>query len=390
VDQLAELLRRERITVTDLPPAVLGLLDPDSLPELRALFVGLEAFPAELVNRWRTEGREFHNGYGPTEATVACVDYACPDQPLTTAPPIGRAMANYRAYVLDPAGNLVPIGIPGQLYIAGVGLARGYLNQPGLTAERFVPCPFGEPGERMYATGDVVVWRSDGQLQFVGRVDAQVKLRGLRIELGEIEHALAGFAEIRQSAVILNDTAPAGPRLDAYLVAEPGATVDPGSLPGRLAEHVPLHMIPASFTVVDSLPLNANGKLDRARLPEPVVATELTRVPPATETERMIAGIWQGLLNVELDRIGQHDSFFQLGGSSLQATQLLSRIRDAFYLTLQPRQLFTHSTLRQLATLVDDTLRDSFEESELAALQAEIADLSEEEIDRLLAESSGE
>jgi amino acid adenylation domain-containing protein len=388
VDQLAELLRRERISVTDLPPAVLGLLDPDTLPDLRALFVGLEAFPAELVNRWRTSGRQFHNGYGPTEATVACVDYACPDEPLTAPPRIGRAMANYRAYLLDQAGNLAPIGIPGQLHIAGVGLARGYLNRPGLTAERFVPCPFGAPGERMYATGDLAVWLSSGQLQFVGRVDRQVKLRGLRIELGEIEHALTAFGEIRQAAVVLNDAA--GPRLDAYLVLEQGADLRTDTLGGRLTESVPLHMIPATFTVLESLPLNPNGKLDRPRLPKPAAPAELVHLPPATETERVIAGIWQGLLNVELERIGQHDSFFQLGGSSLQATQLLSRIRDAFYLTLEPRQLFTHSTLRQLAALVDDTLRESFDQSELAELQAEIADLSEDEIDRLLAESAGE
>ncbi|MEO7262753.1 MAG: amino acid adenylation domain-containing protein [Jatrophihabitantaceae bacterium] len=390
VDLLAELLRRERISLADIPPAVLGILDPASLPDLRALFVGLEAFPAELVNRWRTPGRQFHNGYGPTEATVACVDYACPDEPLTAAPPIGRAMANHRVYVLDPAGNLAPVGVPGQLFVAGAGLARGYLGRPGMTAERFVPCPFAEPGGRMYATGDVVVWRADGQLQFVGRADRQVKIRGLRIELGEIEHALAMFEGIRQSAVVVNAAAAGGPRLDAYLAPVEGSRIDTGALLKHLSEHLPLHMIPGTFTELDALPLNTSGKLDRERLPDPVSAADLPRQPPATESERKIAGIWCELLNLELADIGQRDSFFVLGGSSLQATQLISRLRDAFYLTLDPRQLFISSTLHQLAALVDDTLRQSFAEDELSELEAEIAGLSEEDLDRLLAEGVDE
>jgi amino acid adenylation domain-containing protein len=408
VDQLADLLRRERISLADIPPAVLELLDPESLPDLRALFVGLEAFPAELVNRWRTPQRQFHNGYGPTEATVACVDYACPEEPLTAAPPIGRAMANHQAFVLDATGNLAPIGVPGQLYIAGTGLARGYLGQPALTAERFLPCPFGEPGTRMYATGDVVVWLASGQLQFVGRLDRQVKIRGLRIELGEVEHALATFTGVRQSAVVVKSAA-GGPRLDAYLVldrtgpadgsidtgagiaGEPAATaLDRDALQAHLSEHVPLHMFPSTFTVLDALPLNTSGKLDHTRLPEPASVEESSHQPPASDTERTIAGIWHELLNVEIDDIGQRQSFFSLGGSSLQATQLLSRIRDAFYLTLDPRQLFTHSTLQQLAALVDETLRQGFDESELSELEAEIAGMSEDEIERMLAESTGE
>ena len=405
VELLGELLRRERISVSDIPPAVLGLLDPDSLPDLRALFVGLEAFPAELVNRWRTPQRQFHNGYGPTEATVACVDYACPREPLTEPPPIGRAMANYHAYVLDAEGQLAPVGIPGQLYISGVGLARGYLGQPALTAERFIPCPFGEPGARMYATGDVAAWQPDGQLRFVGRLDRQVKIRGLRIELGEIEHALASFVGIKQSAVVVNESAAGGPRLDAYLVFEQNDPADAGVTGGsaasraeadndalfaHLSDQLPLHMIPSTFTVLDSLPLNASGKLDRERLPQPAAPDQHQHIPPASETERVVAGIWQELLNVDVEVIGQRDSFFQLGGSSLQATQLLSRIRDAFYLTLEPRQLFTHSTLRQLAELVEDTLRSGIDESELSELEAEIANMSEDEIERMLAESAGD
>jgi amino acid adenylation domain-containing protein len=389
VDALGELLRRERVTLADIPPAVLRLLDPDTLPDLRALFVGLEAFPAELVNRWRTPSREFHNGYGPTEATVACVDYACPPGTMTGAPPIGRAMANHRAYVLDRFGHLAAVGVPGELYVAGAGLARGYAGQAGLTAQKFVPCPFGEPGERMYRTGDIVRWRAQGQLEFLGRADRQVKIRGLRIELGEIEHALAVFDGIRQSAVVVNTAAAGGPRLDAYLVPRSPAGFDEAALRGHLSEQLPLHMIPGTFTVLDALPLNTSGKLDTGRLPEPASPADAPHTPPATGTQRTLAGIWRQLLDVELDRIGQYDSFFALGGSSLQATRLISRIRDAFYVTIDARQLFTRPLLHQLAALVDETLRADLDEGELAGLEGEIADLSEEEIDRLLAEGAG-
>ncbi len=390
VDALAELLRGERVTLADIPPAVLRLLDPNTLPDLRALFVGLEAFPAELVNRWRTPSREFHNGYGPTEATVACVDYACPPGVMTGNPPIGRAMANYRAYVLDRFGNLAPVGVPGELYIAGVGLARGYAGRPGLTAEKFVPCPFGEPGERMYRTGDIVRWRPEGQLEFLGRADRQVKIRGLRIELGEVEHALATFAGMRQSAVVVAADATSGARLDAYLVPEDASAFDEAALRAHLSDHLPLHMIPSTYTLLPELPLNTSGKLDRGRLPEPATAAQIPHAAPATATERELAGIWQQLLNVDLERIGRNDSFFALGGSSLQVTRLIARIRDAFYLTVDPRQLFTWPLLHQLAAVVDEALRAELSEEELAGLEAEIGDLSEEEINQLLAQDTGD
>ena len=204
---------------------------------------------------------------------------------------------------------------------------------------------------------------------------------------------------------MVNESAAGGPRLDAYLVFEQNDPADAGVTGGsaasrteadndalfaHLSDQLPLHMIPSTFTVLDSLPLNASGKLDRERLPQPAAPDQHQHIPPASETERVVAGIWQELLNVDVEVIGQRDSFFQLGGSSLQATQLLSRIRDAFYLTLEPRQLFTHSTLRQLAELVEDTLRSGIDESELSELEAEIANMSEDEIERMLAESAGD
>jgi len=388
-DALGDLLRRERITLADIPPAVLRLLDPGALPDLRALFVGLEAFPAELVNRWRTPRREFHNGYGPTEVTVACVDYACPPGIMTGTPPIGRAMANHRAYVLDRRGELAPAGVPGELHLSGAGLARGYAGRPGLTAEKFVPCPFAGPGERMYRTGDIVRWRPDGALEFLGRADRQVKIRGLRIELGEIEHVLAAFDGMRQSAVVVNTAAAGGPRLDAYLVPESPGRFDEAALRAHLSDHLPLHMIPGTFTLLGELPLNTSGKLDVARLPEPAEPSDAPHVPPETSTQRTLAGIWRQLLDLAQDRVGQYDSFFALGGSSLQATRLISRIRDAFYVTIEPRELFTRPLLHQLAALVDETLRADLDEGELAGLEGEIAGLSEEEVDRLLAEEAG-
>ncbi|MBV9822622.1 MAG: non-ribosomal peptide synthetase, partial [Actinobacteria bacterium] len=389
-DRLAELLAHERVTVADLPPAVLGLLDPDTLPELRALFVGLEAFTAELVNRWRTPKREFHNGYGPTEATVACVDYRCPEEPLTAPPPIGRAMANMRAYVLDPVGNLAPVGIPGELHVAGTGVARGYLGRPGLTGERFLPCPFGKPGERMYATGDIVAWSHDGQLRFLGRADRQVKIRGLRIELGEIEHALAGYPGIKQPAVVVTTT-PAGPRLDAYLVPDPDHPqgLDTGALPEHLAHHLPRHMIPATYTVLDALPLNANGKLDQHHLPPPTLDRQ-PHQPPGTDTERVLAEIWHELLDTPIGHISRHDDFFGLGGSSLVVMRVISRIRQAIGVEVAVAQAYRSPVLRDLAAEIDRVAADTLSEADLSSIDAQLDAMSDEEVELMLAREAGD
>ncbi|MFL6138092.1 MAG: amino acid adenylation domain-containing protein [Frankiaceae bacterium] len=386
-EALIALLRRERITVCHLPPAVLGLLDADSadsadsaLPDLRALYVGAEAFPAELANRWQRPGRELVNAYGPTETTVSCIDYRCPDRPLTAPPPIGRPKANHRAYVLDKDGGLAPVGVPGELHVAGAGLARGYLGRPALTAERFVPCPFGPPGARMYATGDIVRWTLTGDLEFIGRADRQVKIRGLRIELGEIEHAMLRHEPVRQAVAALVTTGPA-PELVAYVV--PSGELDESALRAHLATELPLHMIPSSYVALSELPLMPSGKLDHARLPEPQRTAPSRHEPPRTETEQALAEIWQGLLDVPLERIGALDSFFALGGSSLQATQLASRIRDAFLVEVHPRHLFIGPALHQLAAVVDEA-RAVLVSEEYVAEMAEVAALSEEEVHRLL------
>ncbi|MFF5261695.1 amino acid adenylation domain-containing protein [Actinomadura viridis] len=266
VDALQELMIEQRVTVADLPPAVLRLLDPAPLTDLRALFVGLEAFPAALVNRWRTPEREFHNGYGPTEATVTCVDYLCPPEPLDTPPPIGRPMTNHRCYVLDEDFDLVPVGAPGELFLAGTGLARGYLGRPDLTAERFLPDPFSATGERMYRTGDMVRWRADGQLEFLGRTDRQVKIRGLRVELAEVEHALDDCCGVSQSVAVVRDQGSPQAQLVAYVVATPGVSIDTEEIRVELMDRLPLHMVPAVVFELDRLPLTAGGKIDHARL----------------------------------------------------------------------------------------------------------------------------
>ncbi|UQI45639.1 amino acid adenylation domain-containing protein [Streptomyces sp. HU2014] len=386
-DALQDLLARERVSVADVPPAVLRLLDPGPLSDLRALFVGLEAFPAELVNRWSNEGREFHNGYGPTEATVACVDYLCPPGGLVTSPPIGRAMANHRAYVLNAETfELVPVGVPGELFVAGAGLARGYLNRPDLTAERFVPDPFAGSGERMYRTGDVVRWREDGNLEFLGRADRQIKIRGLRIEPGEIEHALTTSPGVAQAVVTVDRPGTPEARLIAYAVAEAARSLDADALRTGLMDRLPQHMVPAQLMVLDALPLTPNGKVDHARLPAPQEGAARVHVAPRDATERDLAEIWHGLLDVPLESIGAYDSFFDLGGNSLQATRLISRIRDTFHTALEPRVLFAQPVLKDLAARIGEELATAAAEE--TDLEAEIAGLSEEELDRLLSEEA--
>ena len=244
------LIRTEQITVAFIPPAILAQLDPDQLTgtALRAIACGGEALPAALAIRWARPGLDLHNPYGPTETTVEVTDYICPtDEPLTGPPPIGRPLPHHRAYVLDHRLRPTPIGIPGELHIAGTGLAHGYLNQPGLTAQRFLPDPYSHtPGQRMYATGDLARWRADGHLEHLGRRDRQIQLHGQRIELGEIEHTLTRHPDIRQSAVVLRDNS----HLVAYLVGD----ADLDDVRRHLAHRLPTYMIPTALVRCPSCP----------------------------------------------------------------------------------------------------------------------------------------
>jgi len=343
-DELTGLLLRERITLSYLPPALLGVLDPDRLADsaLRAVFSAGETLPADQAARWVRPGFELHNSYGPTETTVVCTDYLCPETLPPGPTPIGTALPYHRAYVLDDRLRPQPPGIPGQLFIAGSGLAHGYLNRTALTAQFFLPDPYSPvPGERMYATGDLARWRSDGLIEFLGRRDRQVKLRGQRIELGDIEHALAGHPRVRQSVVLLH-----GSRLAGYVVGDP----DPDELRAYLAARLPLYMVPSALMVLPELPVTLNGKLDTARLPEPEGAAPFLEA--RTDTERWLAEIWRDLLDA--DQIGALDSFFELGGNSLHTTRLTARISDRFEVQLHPRVLFANPVLEQLATRIDE------------------------------------
>ena len=299
-----------------------------------------------------TGGSALHNLYGPTETTVDSTYWPCAGIPSEEVPPIGRPIANTRVYVLDEALRPVPPGVEGELYIAGAGLARGYPDRAGLTASRFVACPFGPGGERMYRTGDVVRWRTDEALEYLGRSDHQVKVRGFRVEPGEVEAVLAGAPGVGRVAVMAPDDPAGVRRLVAYVVPAPDAVIDVGQLREHAAAALPEYMVPSAFVPLDELPVTANGKLDRAALPAPDYGAGAgDYVAPRTEAEQILAGIFADVLGVQ--RVGAQDSFFDLGGHSLLTIRLLSRIRAALgaEVPVQVMDVFTHPTVAGLAGL---------------------------------------
>ncbi|MFC7277324.1 amino acid adenylation domain-containing protein [Paractinoplanes rhizophilus] len=382
-DALAAFLRTEHITVAAVAPAMLAVTEPGDLPHLRVVSAAGEAYPAAVVDRWSAPHRVFHNGYGPTEVTVICVDHEC--APSAEAPPIGRPMPNHRAYVLDRGGRLAPVGVPGELLVGGAGVARGYLGRPGPTAQKFTPDPFGPPGGRLYHTGDLVVRAADGVLRYLGRLDDQVKIRGFRVEPGEVTTALAAHPGVAAALVVARDDGD-GLRLVAYLVpaGDPPAVEE---LRAHLGATLPPYLIPAAFVVLSELPLTPNGKIDRKALPAPDQSRpdlDVAYVAPRTDIERRLHDIWAGVLR--LDRLGVDDNFFALGGNSLQATQLVSRIRAAFDSELDLRTFFGNPSIAALAALAE-AQREKADEDALAML-AEIGDLTDDEVAALLAEES--
>jgi amino acid adenylation domain-containing protein len=365
---LRDLLISERVTTTHFVPSMLtAFLAEDGIEactSLRRVICSGEELPlASAVDFTRRfPACELHNLYGPTEAAIDVSWWPCRPATLAglTSVPIGAPIANLRLYVLDERLNPVPVGVNGELYIGGVGLARGYHRRAALTAERFVPDPFGaEPGARLYRTGDLVRWRAEptaagapaGVLEFLGRIDHQVKLRGLRIELGEIESALREQDGVAEAAVIVREDAPGDKRLTAYVVgAAPGH-----ELKTALKEILPEYMVPSAFVSLDVLPLSPNGKLDRKALPAPVVSREssVALVEPRTETERMVAGLWSEVLGVPT--LGIDDDFFELGGHSMLATQVVARIRKVNVTgrAVGVMDLFQQRTIRELAAFID-------------------------------------
>ncbi|MCY1137660.1 amino acid adenylation domain-containing protein [Actinoplanes sp. Pm04-4] len=343
-------------------PSHLSLLD-DRVSPTTDLVLGGEALAAEPLAAWRAAHPEaaVTNEYGPTETTVGCVAARIePGAPLPPGPvSIGRPIGNVQAYVLDQALRPVPVGVPGELYIAGEQVARGYLGRPALTAERFVPCPFGAPGTRMYATGDRVRWRTDGTLDYLGRLDDQVKVRGHRIEPGEIESALLALDGVTQAVVIVRTDEQGEPQLVAYTV---GAAERKD-----LERTLPAPLVPEVFVRLDELPLTANGKVDRERLPAPEV-TEAAYVAPRTDAEALVAEIFAEILQVE--KVGAGDDFFALGGNSLRGMRAMGRIRSELDLDLPMRSLFSFPVVADLAARIEELITaevDGLSDAEVAA-----------------------
>ncbi|MFE0387794.1 amino acid adenylation domain-containing protein [Streptomyces bungoensis] len=343
---LARTLREAHVTCAMLPPSALAVLGGDDFPELRVLQVAGEACPAELADVW-ARGRRFHNVYGLTETSVWSV--AAELAPGQGTPPIGTPMRNTRVHVLDDDLQPVPAGVPGEIYLGGRAVGRGYLGRPALTAAVYVPDPYGEPGERLCRTGDLGTHRPDGSVEWLGRRDSQVKLRGFRIELGEIEHALRHLPEVRQAVVLHRTDLPGEPALVAYLVVHGPDRPAPEELRRALRSSLPAYMLPARFVVLDELPVNRSGKIDKRALPLP--PAELDRrdteyVAPATPAEKILAEIWREVLG--LSRIGVHDDFFRIGGSSL-STVRVSLMAAGRGLTISVGGLIEHPTIAQLA-----------------------------------------
>uniref|UniRef100_UPI00288BCD13 non-ribosomal peptide synthetase n=1 Tax=Streptomyces naphthomycinicus TaxID=2872625 RepID=UPI00288BCD13 len=357
VGRLAHGTSHGSLALLKMTPSHLGMLPPapgDTPGAARELLIAGEALTSQALEPWRTAhpSSTVFNVYGPTETTVSALHHRI--EPGGTLPPggvpIGRPLANTRAYVLDARLGLVPAGVVGELYLAGPGVARGYVNRPGLTAERFVADPFGGPGGRMYRSGDLVRWRADGALEFVGRADGQVKVRGFRIELGEVESALVSVAGVGRAVAVVREDVPGDRRLVGYVVPAVGAVVDEGVVRRSVASVVPEYMVPSAVVVLEALPLTPNGKLDRRALPVPEVSAGAGRAPRSPQ-EEILCGLFAEVLGVA--RVGVDDNFFELGGHSLLATRLLSRIRSV--LSAQPgiRALFEAPTVAGLAARLD-------------------------------------
>jgi amino acid adenylation domain-containing protein/FkbH-like protein len=373
---LVELLRQRLITHVTLPPSALAVLPKEELPALKVIIVAGEACSSDLVAKWSQDHR-FFNAYGPSEATVCTTVVECSDGSFR--PPIGHPISNFKVYILDHKLQPLPIGVAGELYISGIGLARGYLNRPELSGEKFIPNPFSqELGSRLYKTGDLARYLQDGNIDFIGRIDHQVKLRGFRIEIGEVEAAIAQHPVVQDVAVIVWENPSADKSLVAYFVPEReqikstiNSEHDNNFLREELArqlspqlrnflkQSLPDYMVPSTFIMLDALPLTPNGKLDRRALPDPNAvhrSFSADREAPRTPTEEIVAAIMAEVLGLE--QVGRHENFFELGGHSLLATKVISRLREAFNLEVPVQCLFESPTATQLSHWVDTVLQE--------------------------------
>ncbi|HEY0172460.1 MAG TPA: MupA/Atu3671 family FMN-dependent luciferase-like monooxygenase [Pyrinomonadaceae bacterium] len=357
----------------------------DKLRTLRKLFLGGEALPVALGKGLREAlPAEIHNMYGPTETTIWSTTHALTEVGETM--PIGRPIANTRTVILDPYLQPVPVGVPGELFIGGEGVVRGYFRRPDLTAERFIPDPYGaRPGARMYRTGDLTRYRPDGSVEYLGRLDHQVKVRGFRIEPGEVELALESHPDIAQAVVAARPDAQGSLVLVAFAVARAGARLAAAEVRSFVAARLPEYMVPGLVVELERLPLTPNGKVDRAALPEAGPGSGAgghEYVAPRTTIEEVLADLWAGVLGVE--RVGVHDNFFTLGGHSLLATLLVSRMRGAFGVEVPLRSIFESPTVAGLAAAVEQKQVELIGADVLAQMSDEIRQLSEEELTALL------
>jgi amino acid adenylation domain-containing protein len=397
VEDLAASLEHSNYSLLKLTPTHLQMLSAvleksdNGVQGARTLVIGGEPLKYSDLDLWRNSGVRLINEYGPTETLVGCVIYEVEDEHGTGEVLIGKPIGNMQVYVLDEKMEPVPVGLAGELYIAGVGLARGYLNRPELTAEKFVPNPFSDrSGERLYRTGDRARWQANGQLAFLGRLDQQVKIRGYRIELGEIEARLSEHAGVNQALVTVREDRPGDRRLVAYYTTPElgggglGKVPDPENLRSYLAGKLPDYMVPAAYVWLEKIPLTANGKADRQRLPAPDLAVPEGVVAPRTPTEETLARIWTEVL--KLEEVGVEDDFFELGGHSLLGTQVITRVRDVFKIRMELRALFEAPTIGEFAAKLDVLKREKEMEQldQKAALQANVQQMSDEEVERAL------
>jgi amino acid adenylation domain-containing protein len=396
--EILDLCKCQGVTVLDLPGALWRqwvdtmAARNERLPDSIAIYMtGGEKLPGEILRQWSQmvpATARFLSSYGPTEATVTTTffmsDGGAAAQLPAAATPLGGLLPSTRLRLLDAFMAPVPAGVPGEILIGGTGLARGYLRRPALTAERFVPdpSPEAELGSRLYRTGDLARWRLDGELDFVGRLDHQIKIRGFRVEPGEIEAALARHPAVREAIVLKREDLPGLQRLVAYILPESSPVPAASDLRELLGRSLPDHMIPSAFVTLDSLPLLLNGKLDRAALPAPEMSERFSPfVSPRGPLEQILAEVWAQVLKVE--RVSVIDNFFELGGHSLMATQALARIREAFDIDLQLRSLFEEPTVAGLAELLRHS-NEGDKVEQTASLRIELAGLSDEEVKTLL------
>jgi amino acid adenylation domain-containing protein len=384
--RLLERLAGSGVTVMQATPATWRLLLKAGWQGGGRLKVicGGEALSRDLADELLSRSASVWNLYGPTETTIWSAAHQV--QPGQGPVPLGRPVANTKIYLLDRRLRPVPIGVAGEVHIGGLGVARGYLNRPELSAEKFVPNPFGgEPGTRLYKTGDLARYREDGNIEYLGRLDHQVKLRGFRIELGEVEAALGQHPAVGQAVVLAREDAPGDRRLVAYMVLRRDPAPVISELRSFLKQRLPDYMVPSAFVPLQRLPLTPSGKVDRRNLPAPDQARpDLGKafVAPRSPVEEVLAGIWREVLGVE--QVGVHDNFFELGGHSLLATQVISRLRHSFQVNLPLRCLFEAPTVADLAMTISQMHAKSAQHDELGRTLAELEELSEEEAQELL------